>query len=285
MTRFAVLLVTMLLALSFATILGVGLIHTANAAPSLLQQASGGGTGTSFTITFSSPVSKGDLIVVSESEGFPSGCFCNALPPAVTDTQLNTFTEVTDISSGTPPSEASIWFAAASASGTDTITITLTGCAAIKPPVTSCGNDGAVAYELSGFTSAGAVSSALNGSSGCCSVNSITPEPGSFVVAAVGVQGYLPPWSPGAGYNLSANDSPLKVAQSEYLVGWEGCATNAPISGVTDVEAVLVWDEAVAAFAPSSVCSSSASNSCSTSTSTGTGSSSSSVILLDTELA
>lgn len=232
--------VAVALLLFLTILLAAGAIPTARAAPTLVQQVSGGGGGTSYTITLTG-VTAGDLIVVSESEGAQLGG--HSYPPAITDTQLNTYTEVVHQGNGNP--EGSIWYTIASASGSDTIKVTLTGCTPIP-----CGNNGAVVYELSGFTAAGAMSSTgLGGSAGCCSVSSFSPPTGSFVVAAMGEVGWPAPWTAGSGYMLSAGVAAThNQTQSEYLVGWSGGSTTAPLTPGGTITSGGAWAEVAAAF-------------------------------------
>jgi hypothetical protein len=232
--------VAVALLLFLTILLAAGAIPAARAAPTLVQQASGGGLGTSYTITLTG-VTAGDLIVVSESEGVQDGG--PSFPPAITDTQLNTYTAV--VQKGNGNTEGSIWYTIASASGSDTVKVTLTDCTDFP-----CGNNGAVVYELSGFTAAGAVSSSgLGGSAGCCSVTSFTPPMGSFVVAAMGELGWPGPWTAGSGYTLSTEVAAnMGQTHSEYLVGWSSGSTTAPFTPGGTITSGGAWAEVAAAF-------------------------------------
>ena len=218
------------LVLLLTVLFAVGAIPAARAAPTLVQQATGGGTGTSYTITLTG-VATGDLIVVAEGEGSNFNCPCNTYPPSITDTQSNGYFQVDAVNTayGTGLNvEASIWYAIATSSGTDTITVTLTGCAAYVSthPGTACQNDAAVAYDLRGFTPAGAVGGTGTGASGdfcCSSSSSFTPTAGSFVVGTAGASHYTTgAWAAGTGFTLSGSAASPDEVQAEYLTGWSG---------------------------------------------------------------
>jgi len=200
---------------------------------SFVQSSEGHNTigNTSFTVSFSSSVTSGDILIVMEGTYVAGVTF--SIP---SDSQGNTWTAAVSTSCGSSDC-VGIWYAFASSTGSDTVTL--------SSPSTSVYTYGFI-LEVSGTYNLNQESTGSG--TGNPSVTSFTPYTGALVVAvAAGPSG----WGAGTGYSLLGSNTGWNSG-GEYAASW-GDSTAAPFSTSGGSFA-----EAAASFTPNiSTCTSS----------------------------
>jgi outer membrane protein assembly factor BamB len=207
------------------TTTGVLEAFTPNSAiPVVVQTATGVGSPvTSATVSFSSSVIAGDLIVVGVTHNLSSNI------TSITDSLGDSFTK--DIDQIAQGGYQGIWFTTAKSTGSDSVTVTVSSFGAIYLNL----------YELSGTALKFSTSSG-SGSGTILSVTSFAPPTGSFVVAEVfGGGGSL---SPSTGFTCLGCGFSAWLGQSSYAPNWGGGSTTVPWT----MPLSNTWGEVAATF-------------------------------------
>jgi hypothetical protein len=201
--------------------------------PGIVQEAVNGTNSSSYVITFASPVTSGDLIIISEGQ-FENQSSTTPSPVIISDNQSNSYTPLVYSALNGTQIASGIWYTIANTSGPISINVT-------DPNCTSCGVDGGVAYELYGYTPSLWVTGNSTNAACCSTSTSFYADSGDIIITGAVDLSSTHAWGAGTGYSLAPSNATNNLEQSEYAV-WNGGSTNASLSdpGNSWVETALV---------------------------------------------
>lgn len=192
-----------------------------HASATLIQENNDGCTTcVSITVSFLSPVSSGNVIVVGVGSVIPV--------TAISDSLGSSYTHAATASPGVM--YANVYYATIGGTGgSDQVTVTLN---------TISGSDGGVyIYEVSGVTTAAAASAVGSGSGNAVTgfststSTSVAFQSGAFLVGEVSVGFYPPlPFNAGSGFTASIAGANTIYSNAEYSVSGVSSSTNFPAS-------------------------------------------------------
>ena len=224
-----------LLLLMLAIVPALGGIPTARAfiGASLVQQNNAGAVSGSspalVTVTLSSPVTAGDVLVVGvETPGAYS-------LPTVTDSFGSTFSRIVTASGNF----ASIYTATLASGGSDSIT------ASFAPLFVAPSDFNVFVYEVAGVTAASATTGSGTGTGTSISTSSVSYPAGAFLLGMV-TQDFGGAVTAGAGFTLSPEHSGIGVSNGQYLISASASSSIFPAMVASSVQ----WWEAAIALSP-----------------------------------
>jgi hypothetical protein len=194
----------------------------ASALGTVVQQASGGCNpcaGDSSTAVFVSPVTSGNLIVVGVSAFYSSAG--GPYTASVSDSLSPTFTQAANIcNTGAYANCAAIFYATATASGADTVTVTANNGRTMN-------NLDIFVYELNGLTTVGATTGTGQSAGTAISTASTTFGAGAFLLSVLNVYGATT-FTVGAGFTASAPSTNSMQGFAEYALSGVASPTTFP---------------------------------------------------------
>ena len=197
----------------------------ASSGPTIVQSATGSGTTATVSVSFSSSVTAGDILVAA------IGQCCSALPTnPVSDSVGNVWTILKDTAS-----QALVEYTIATTSATDTVKLTMNAAP----------TDGAFVaiYELSGASPVSPASGGGSGSGTAIASGSTSFTADSLLIAVANWGGTSTTYTPGSGFTQTGSTTDESAVE-------ESSTVTSPTTFPATLGASASWNVAGAAFAP-----------------------------------